>query len=369
MENVEIKELLDRLVLGQTLYVYEDKTDSAAFYIPYILNDAAEYYIRIENARTVGAFDERTAVKKYELLEDEKCIIFTHTNGNVFTLWYEKLDIVFNLYSFHRLGHFWKKGYEQWSRLNYVIGTIYDKFSYIGKKACNEFELEYMKLLGFVPFRMFSPIEEEFDIFYSDEELLSLEIPGIKLMKRLADEVSCHILSGYIDKYWQICEQIDLFTEKYKKQEKNVGIFGIIKARRINRRYMKIVSEIHEFMKTDKCFEVYSCLIEKLENGLCEYKNRSYDYDSEALYQHKRNCADKKIREEGFVGEYPLYTKDDCCVHLVEEHPYVVNELEYDGFGFNIYAMKSWCPKYKNRVDGGFFLDKEGKNFSEIVEM
>ena len=67
---------------------------------------------------------------------------------NVFTLWFEEITEQLACYQYHEIGHFWVQGMEQWRQLVYMIGTIYDKYEYLGEEVCTEKELELIPLMG-----------------------------------------------------------------------------------------------------------------------------------------------------------------------------------------------------------------------------
>lgn len=351
MDFDKISELIDKLIEVNSLSLHRDEETKKVYYIPYILNDAVEYYIKLNNVSLKGEYNNEVNITEYQLLRDDKGIIFTQENNNVFTVWFENFEIECNLYKYHHLGHFFRRGEDNWRRLNYVIGTMYDKYSYIGECACNETELRMMKLLGFVPFRSFSPIDDSFDIFYEQEELKALEEDGILLMQEIMQNTGVLSLEKMLQGYY-----------KAFLSYKNNSIF-------INRfRYNYYIKKITAFMQTKECYPIYKWILDELDEGLKCYKDRIYEPERQHKHQQIRADIQKKMSASGYSGVYPRFYKDNESINFIEEHPYVIKEMEYDNFDFNVYGMKSVCKEAHECIDGGFFADSDNQNYYEIID-
>lgn len=348
----QLNKLLSELFLSENLTLHFDFDSKTTCYVPYMMNDAMEYYIVFYGCRVVGAYGENNKIDGFKLISDEQGVIFTKEDDSVFTLWFESVSVECKLFKYDHLGHFWNRdGHEQWRRLNYIIGTAFDKYSYVGDDACNDCEKEMMTLLGVVPFRKFTPIDEEFDVFYNPADLKKLELPGILVMSKLAVKSGCNELKALLDAYHSVCVKIN--------------------KSRVNRfflkfRYSKICKEIHEFLKTEKSFPIYSFILKTLDEGL-KYPDRKYDEKCEREFAEKRSAVDKMLKTQGYEGGYPIYAKGKEAIHCIEEKPYTVAELEYDGFGFHIYGMKCTCENPLSNPDAGFF-GKNG-NKAKIVNL
>ena len=85
----------------------------------------------------------------YVLVVRQKSLL--HGEETMFTLHFEKIRESRTCYQYHEIGHFWMEGQEQWRRLVYMAGTIYDKFAYVGEEVCTEGELELLRLVEFAP--------------------------------------------------------------------------------------------------------------------------------------------------------------------------------------------------------------------------
>lgn len=168
------------------------KEGSPDFYIPYMMNDAVESYLVLKKCRLVGEYDEGGCSEvSGELIREEGkfALIVRQDGGNVFTLWFDTLEFVREYYQYHQIGHFWMKGQEQWRQMVYIVGTIYDKMEYLGKESCNRQEKEILPLIGFAPFRRWSPISDSLEDVYPPTP------EGTECMKRLAAEAGDN---GYV---------------------------------------------------------------------------------------------------------------------------------------------------------------------------
>ena len=84
-------------------------------------------------------------------------------------------------------------------------------------------------------------------------------------------------------------------------------------------------------------------------------------------YGAKRNChiaaARKQVSEtllkQGYLGEYPLFQKDNHQILAMEEHPFTL--LESKDFHFRIQLMESYTPKTTRGLNAGFF-EKKGNH-------
>ena len=110
------------------------------YIIPYIMNDAVECYLTVENAVLKGDYhSEEEIISASLVLGSEKGYgLILHQQDNVVTLWFDNLHVHEACFKYHEIGHFWVKGQEQWRMLVYMVGTIADKYMYMGKEYCNE---------------------------------------------------------------------------------------------------------------------------------------------------------------------------------------------------------------------------------------
>ena len=74
-----------------------------------------------------------------------------HQGHNVFTIFFEKLELEYELYNYGEIGHFWVKGYEYLRQLEYRIAILWDKYEYMGEDCCSETEQKLAWLAKFPP--------------------------------------------------------------------------------------------------------------------------------------------------------------------------------------------------------------------------
>ena len=73
-----------------------------------------------------------------------------------------------------------KERCEQWRQLVYMIGTIREKYRFLGEEVCNDQEMEIMSLIEFAPFYYYFPINEDPEEWYDKTE------EGLECMRNLA---------------------------------------------------------------------------------------------------------------------------------------------------------------------------------------
>ena len=175
------------------------KTETGSDYcVPYMMNDALEDYLILKNCRMVGEYVHGIkAEHTMQVAEHNNGYVMAVRQGseNAFTLYFESIEESLEFYQYHKIGHFWVKGQEQWRQLVYIIGTIYDKCQYLGEEACNEMELELMNLIEFAPFRAWSPIHEPLDSMYPTT------YEGIEIARKLALDAGDLEYAKWITRY------------------------------------------------------------------------------------------------------------------------------------------------------------------------
>ena len=85
-------------------------------------------------------------------------------------MWFDEIMEHTNCYRYHEIGHFWRDGAEQWRQLVYMIGTIREKYRFLGEEVCNDQEMEIMSLIEFAPFYYYFPINEDPEEWYDKTE-------------------------------------------------------------------------------------------------------------------------------------------------------------------------------------------------------
>lgn len=295
---------------------------SLDFYVPYIMNDALECFLLIRNVYLQGEylnyFYDDTRV---ELLGSKQrpALVFHQGTSNVFTVWFEDCYQILDCYRYDQIGHFWRKGEEQWRRLVYILGTIHDKYKYMGDKVCNEMELELIKLMGFAPLRMYTPLNESLDGIYSDSE------EGFQLIRQYAEEVDDQ-----------------LFFKLLKLYEKLPFQF--------------VANLLFRSMNYSGRYNLYQHIYEKIVKASEEYPDREYPAELGEYIRSSRIEVSSIIKEYGFEGIYPLFQRGNMQIFCVEEHPFTI--LESEDFSFRIQFMVSETENSKHPLNYGFFQAK-----------
>jgi len=187
IDNLELKQYLEEIVSCDAFELHKTETGNGKqeFYIPYMMNDALECYLILTNGTMTGTYDSGCEAEiSVEVLDTEQgsAVIFRQGDSSVFTIWYEECFCEQRCYRYDQIGHFWVSGEEHWRRLVYIIGTICDKYRYMGASVCNEKEQTLMPLMEFAPFRSYSPIHESLDAYYEETK------DGLLCMRMLAAE-------------------------------------------------------------------------------------------------------------------------------------------------------------------------------------
>ena len=305
------------------------KTETGSDYcVPYMMNDALEDYLILKNCRMVGEYVHGIkAEHTMQVAEHENGYVMAVRQGseNAFTLYFESIEESLEFYQYHKIGHFWVKGQEQWRQLVYIIGTIYDKCQYLGEEACNEMELELMNLIEFAPFRAWSPIHEPLDSMYPTT------YEGVEIARKLALEAGDLEYAKWISRY-----------EHFQGR-----MFG-------NVLYKKLLSPKREVF--------YELIWKKVEEASSQYPERTYQADLMEEMNRLREKVAGEFLEKGFEGTYPKFKKDNIQVLVMEEHPFTIMEWEHYKFKLQFMVSKCQAPVVNNR-NSGFFRGPRRKGW------
>ena len=105
----------------QVFELYQDPADGQ-YRVPYMMNDALEYFLILKNAAMTGKFEPEQTVTFGQLFRESNryTLILHQENGNIFTLHFDDLQEHAQCYQYHRIGHFWVKGQEHWRQAERV---------------------------------------------------------------------------------------------------------------------------------------------------------------------------------------------------------------------------------------------------------
>lgn len=331
LTNEQLAEKIQELITCHAfeLHKFKNADGTRNIYIPYMMNDALECYILLENARITGKYlSNYTGETTVKTANDDtlNVLVFHQGKENVFTLWFEQSYQVLNLYRYDQIGHFWVKGEEHWRRLVYIIGTIYDKYEYMGASVCNKDELELLPLMEFAPFRHYSPISDSLDEHYLNSQ------KGLETMMRFAEEAKD-------TKYLRLLKWYQRFQLPMLQK--------------------KLIKKLNASERQT----LYETIYKKIEVASYQYPSRSYAPEIQEQISASRREATNILLKKGFTGEYPLFHKGNLQVHALEEHPFTI--LDWEHYSFRIQFMVSESKKNSKALHSGFF-QKRGTH-SRIV--
>ena len=298
------------------------------YYVPYMMNDAVECYLILKNCRVVGEFLlEESLETSASLAVNDKGYVLSIRQGseNALTLYFDDMEESIHCYQYHQIGHFWVKGQEQWRQLVYMLGTVYDKYEYLGDAVLNQKEKELLGVIEFAPFREWSPIKESLEGRYP------ATYEGIDRMMALARE------AGDIS-------FVRLLRIYYKHPSMRVEYF-------LSRRLLSHKRE-----------KLYVLIWHKLKAASEAYDERDYGSSQNEDIKTKRRVIDSRLQSEGYSGKYPEYRKGDVQIIVTEEHPFTI--MESEEFVFRTQFMVSKCIKsVKGGRNSGFFTGwgRQGK--------
>lgn len=303
--------------------------ETLEYYVPYMMNDAVESYFKIEGCHMTGIYQaEENANIRGELIteKDGYALIVRQAQGNVFTLWFSDIRWEMHLYQYHTIGHFWRKGQEQWRQLVYMAGTLHDKYEYLGDEACSEKEKNLFHLIEFGPFRKWSPIHEDL------EEKYPPTYEGIDCMCQMAREAGD----------WRF----ECMLRIYKKFP-----------------FRWLEAWLSQRLKKPAREALYQVIYEKIRQASCEYPARRYQKEEQYRVDEYRQEADAFLKRKGFQGAYPEYQKENIWIQAAEEQPFTI--LESSDYVFRIHFMISESRKGRCTRNSGFFQGRTRRGHVE----
>lgn len=335
MDDMQLLEDLGLLAELGALEIHGPDEDGICR-IPYMMNDAVEIYYAFKdcacNGLPEGTFPEETEIT-LEQGDNRRGICLSYGDHETSRLWFQSYEKHSHFYQYHQIGHFWVDGQEHWRQLVYMVGTVYDKLTFLGEEGCNADELEILGLVTFAPFRYWSPVDESLESRYPDAEV------GLRQMMALADEAGD-----------------ESFLKLLKRYQKTAGLPMIGK---------KIMAETIRAMNDPQRQSLYALIREKICRASEQWEERHYDEATEAMIGELREKTDKNLRKNGYTGVYPYYQKGNRSITVAEEHPFTVMD---EDFHFKIHLMVSETEKAPAGINAGFFdgNDRRGKIIKDI---
>ena len=267
--------------------------------IPLVMNDAAEVYCVLKGAFVPGRLpDDLGNVAEADPVkaEDRDGILLRDASGTMAAIWYDSCEYEEQLYQYHRIMHCWKNDNEHMRMLVYMIGTIRDKYEYLGKESCNETERSLIPLLEYRPFRSFSPIDQSLDGWYPSTKR------GFQAMAKVAREAGDTKLLAYM----------------------RAGKFA---GKMLDHRIAERIASSGR---------VFDLIYGRICEASRDYPLRCYASDMSEQMCRKREAVTEKLLKRGFAGSYPVFHRDEMRATVFEEHPFTVPGMDDMEFGLHI---------------------------------
>lgn len=302
------------------------------FRIPYMMNDALEAWLALRDCQIAGEYrpDEKEweeADSDFQTLgrlvrREADYGLIVKQGSNTFTLWFSGLSWEMTCYQYHRIGHFWVTGQEQWRRLVYMLGTVHDKYRYLGEEACSPQEMELLQLMEFPPFWHWSPVRESLDDWYDTNPA------GARLARQLARKAGDRRMERKINWYLRFpCRLTRWLVERAMR-----GPGG-----------QKLYEEIRR----------------RIWEASGQYPERDYGREVNERIRRQRRQVHQTLTALGFSGAYPEYRRGSMRIEAAEEHPFTCMEAE--NFSFRIRFLVSEGCKENDGICGGFFRKGKGR--------
>ena len=353
------------------LQVHTDKNGQTNYYLPYMMNDALECYFVLKDCRITGEYNSKnldsTNEKKFgnfadfaehpavELIGNTDCfaLVIRQTTGDIATVWFQDIEKELKCYRYHEIGHFWVKGEEHYRQLVYMIGTIYDKFEYMGESICNDKELALLPLMEFAPFRYWSPIHESLDNRYPDT------LDGIEAFHTLCKKSGDIALIKLTERYRKVFQKALWLNEKAEYSSIYRFAFDLYE----KFIFLKLVQNIAMELTQSGHEVLYELIYQKVCDASSQYPSRDYGEIVNEMIASKRKEATESLISQGYSGKYPRFSKGSTSILVTEEHPFTLSILEYENYGFRLQFMVSETREKAQFLNQGFFKEKENKGW------
>lgn len=312
--------------------IESEEVKNNSIYIPYMMNDALECYIILEKATLVGRqIQENKNITQVNVHEEggRFALVAKQGKDNTFTIFFEDAKIEKKYYEYGRICHFWEKGQEQWGQLVYIIGTMYDKYAFLGEESCNEVERSLLELIEFAPFRYHAPAKQLFEDLYETTRQGSSKM--MELSKAAGDFSYYFATAVYHVCQWE-------------------WLAGILS---------KMLTNPHRY-------RLYEYIYKLAVEGAGRYSKRKYSKELEEEMQQKRKEADNQLKSKGYSGEYPEYIKENVYVRVTEEHPFTL--MDWENASFKQTLMVSECSQKYKGFNMGFFKGRKLKGYCCSME-
>lgn len=304
----------------------------------YMMTDAVESIVVFENAVVTGEYEsdnENPVTGSITKLEDSYMLVARQGNDNAFTIRFNGLRCEEKLYQYHNIGHFWMKDYEMLRNINYQIGLIYEKYTFMGEAYCTAKEKALLPYYAFAPLRRFVCVYWE-----EDEKFVSTEA-GIQIMFDVAEEVGDEKMQKVLRRYL-------LLTQK----SYNNTLLNCIKKNKIEKRLSRMLTLTKHKLVVDQ-------IQKKIDQASSGYATPSFGQQKDETIYKCRMALKKKFPDSTILEE-----RSFC---LGEEFKYVFHVIEYETEkGRTTWKRKSYVIEgddYKETVNMIMSLAKTANDY------
>lgn len=301
----------------------EDPKDSYRWTFMY--NDSVESYVLLENVSITGEYEKEELCVDLRLLqtEDRRGISGRQQQSGVaFCVWFNKATFRAKLYSYHEIGHFWIKGWEQWRQLVYELGIIEDKKRYISEISCSQAEISLLDVLEFAPIRSYYAVPWEEGVQFSTNR------KGVESFSKLLQETMEEASTKWQQKANRTLQKVwnKFLDDPTVKREKTM----------------------EHLLGTKKGIGIYQTLRKQIIEASSIYGSRDFGEKANSEIVAKRKELEKMLCQKGWKGSYPDFHRMKGFsykqIHFVEEQPFTTEEFQYVFHG-----MVSYCGRLRFR--------------------
>lgn len=321
----DLQDKIQELVDNGAFEIWCPDNEWKDIYIPYMMNDAIECYIRLEGCALVGnprVHDKKVLEVMLHAEETRFSLVVKQKSDNTYTIFFQQAKWEKKYYRFDGICHFWEQGQEQWGQLVYTIGTMYDKYLFLGEEACNEEEMALMHLVEFAPFRAHAPAKQLF------EELYDNTLAGTNTMLKLA---------------WQARDYVFVL---------GVFLYRVLPVSGLARL-------LANSLRKESRYSLYQIIYQKTMHAAAQYPMRWNTQLEQMRYE-----LDEHFKQDGYAGKYPDYVKGNEFVRVTEEHPFTI--MDWEDIKLRQTLMVSYCNGKNKGFNRGFFAGKGLK--CEIID-
>lgn len=126
-------------------------------------------------------------------------IVNQENNGfvNTFTIKFSNIYLKAEYYNYGDIGHFWIKDYEYMRQLEYELATLRDKRRFMGDCTCNEKEKLLSLLADYPPIKAYPSVSDKYYVPYPDSIDKDATEYLLELCKRAGDKQLYNVIKAY----------------------------------------------------------------------------------------------------------------------------------------------------------------------------